>query len=249
MKYAVIAVALLATWPTVWAANPAVNGSATALSETSSAYTVPASTTALMVVVCDQDSAGSPTSVTYNGVSLSKIANYDNGGFSSEYNNSVWVLFSPPTGTSYSIVATPAGSVGYFLEIAVPWVGLASNAQFGAASTESDANTYSNQPITFDVTTGASAGGLTFASLCGAIIDETANGANQTNLLIQTSGSASLSTDTIPGADTPNFSWMGANGYGRVNVGFAINPAVVVPLPVLSGGKPLLSGAYSLVSQ
>jgi hypothetical protein len=158
----------------------------------------------LALVGNDHATAGPPSTVTYNGASMTLLANLTKNNNNISGNNSVWYLNNPTTGSALPLVVTDAVS-GFCISVcAIPMsgvnTGLAPVAGTPASGTLPTAAACS--------VSGGAAKDLQFASVIARSTSVSGPGAPQNNLYNHITGAAdAFSADYITAGSAGNFSW------------------------------------------
>jgi hypothetical protein len=180
-----------------------------------------------------------PTSITYNGVSLTMLSG-SSAGIISGTNGlecSVWYLENPPQGALYELrVSYPAGGAAAVIAVPCNHVG-----SLGTPSTDASAD--SNDPQV--TATGADSSGFYIAAAFNDDTAQVSSGAGQSDLdaVDSLNGASSFSVSLIGGGNPGSFTW---NGSGTSSVPASVAVAVAVVSGLLGIASDVTTGAGSL---
>lgn len=249
MRKLLVTLLLLALTPIAYSAVTV--GSSTSSSTTGSgitfAHTASAGTTVLTCFVGWNPGNTVTTTATYNGLSMTSVATTGPYG-SNNVSEEGFVLYSPPTGTSYNVVITLSSSVYWAIATCTDLEGTPTSAAFGTWATNGGTSTGPSSVSP----TGALGNGLYIGASIMNSTTISSTGSNQTQLTMNAAGSAAMSADSIPGVDSGAFQWTagGTVGSDWAALGASVSAAggSLTPGILLSNGKVLLSNGKPVVS-
>ena len=172
-----------------------------------------------MLVVQTASNAGQTSSVTYNGVALTKIADIAHSGYGYV---GLWYLVNPPAGT-YNIVVSGAGST-YYLCNASSWMDMDQSSPVDVFTSNNGSSSVFTSTITTTVDKDIHVMGIRFS---GASLT---NGSN-TYMRSNAGGSGAIADGgkqiSPAGSNTLTLNGSSSTAYGLVGATFKIKSSVV----------------------